>query len=291
MDLKSLKHWLFRQPKPNIAISFSDHGLHIVCSDEDGHITQMLSIPRSVAVEGLRDLVKKHSLQKKPCICILSKSDYQAFLLEKPQVSTTEMIPAIKWRIADSLDFALESSVVDYIELPTKKGATEMIYVVVAKKSVVESTISLVKQALLIPCLVDIPEMSQAHILQKEGGRCKALLSIHTDIAHIQIYKNGKLLFMRHIDLNLPDKSQNAFVQALALQIQRSLDYCSSNLVDTQNTIILLDGEADAQKWMGPLSEVLGLQVKSLSFETMPDLPTIVNYDMLSALGGVMRRE
>jgi hypothetical protein len=292
LSLQAVKDWLVKRPRIQLSLSFGEHGIHMVRLGDHAKLQTAVSFPKEHAQVMLAEYVKEHSLQKKSCVCILPRTDYQTFLLEKPQVPAAEMLKAIRWRISDCVDYPIDASLMDYIELPFKKGAPKMMYVIVAKKLMLDEHLDMVKKSGLVPVIVDIPQLAQAQLFNQEDSRCKALLVIEEKFCQLQIYKNQRLLLMRQIELSLGDNIQHTLesnAQTLALQIQRSLDYCSSNLVDTQNTMLFVENGGKYIQLMTYIEEIIGLKVHPLSIDALDDMPVLSHYDMLSALGGIYR--
>lgn len=287
---KAIKQWFFKQSHAGLAVSFCDAGVTVVQIDDDGQLVHALSFPFPGAQQSLTHFVRQHGLQKKACVCTLAKKDYQTFLLEKPHVPEAEMLSAIRWRLADSLDYPIDASVMDYIELPSK-SASEMVYIVVANKGAISDHLQIVQKAGLKPILVDIPELCQAAMFEKMGDnvRSKAFVRITNHGVNLQIYKKGHLLLMRHIDLEYGKFDEfDKFVHELALQIQRSQDYCSSTIADTSNSIIYVESNINQPQICETLEKILGLSVQPLVHDTFLE-SGLGNYDMLALMGALLK--
>jgi len=260
------------------------------------------------ATDILKTFVEKNRLKKSNCVYVLPFSDYRTLLIQKPSVPTSELRSALEWKIAELIDFAAQDAAIDYIQLPKNPNSDkpEMMYVVVAKKSIVLDNINLLNEAGLNPYSVDIQETSIRNIASKgaSGERGLACLKLDSRQCHLILIHNKNIHLFRTIDLNLHplfgkslDQMQSTrLLDDLSLEIQRSIDYCSSNLKNPSISQLIIcrsvDGNDEILKTIG---ESVGFPATNIDlndhFESTIKLSHKMQNDCMIALGGALSKE
>ena len=77
---------------------------------------------------------------KAPCSTLLDSSDYQLLMVEAPEVPSSELKAAIRWRIRDLIDFHIDDAVLDVFDAPPSgaRGVQEHLYTVVTRSALVK---------------------------------------------------------------------------------------------------------------------------------------------------------
>lgn len=268
-----------------IGISFSPDELafaHIVNSHEGsqlyhyghikGHDTQQRQF--------LKDKVSQLNLQGMPAKVLLPERDYQVFLIERPQVPDEEKKDAIRWQITEYIDFPIEQAVVDFIELPQKANSESapMLYVIVSTKNKIDETISWVTASGLKVKSIDIYQSALRHIAMhlENAEEGQALLHLEEEKSHLILFKEKTLYMMRDLDLglnilkSLPQEETVEHIsmyQDLSLEIQRSFDYCASNLQNANISRLVLTPLSEKRPHLlSNLSNILGLPVREIHY-------------------------
>ncbi|MBN9286410.1 MAG: hypothetical protein BGO43_07005 [Gammaproteobacteria bacterium 39-13] len=265
-----------------VGISFSSSKLvlaHIFVKDKTPALEHISYIEGSGKKQAsiLKENVERLNLQGAQASVLLPSRDYQIFLIEEPQVPEHEKREAIRWLVAEYIDFAIEEAVVDFIELPRKvnNDATTMLYVIVAKRSKIDEVVTWVNASDLTVKSIDVCQSALRHIaMQLENSEeGQALLHFEEDRSHLILFKEKKLYMMRDIDLGLSmfeveDSNQEQHnYQDLSLEIQRSLDYCASNLRNANiSRLILTPLSGKKPRLLSHLSNLLGLPVREITF-------------------------
>ncbi len=278
-----------------MGIYFGPDALHLVGLDTNAKTCHLKTWAGDERVHALVSYIKECKLQKSPCVGILSSEDYETYLIEKPAVSTQELRSALRWRVADLIELPLESVAIDYIELPKKRAsAVDMIYMIAANQNAIAQNVAIMKAAHLKPISMDIPESALACFFSKQQDiqRPKAFISVQGNSVHLQIIKHDWLLMMRRLDIDIEQYhgETNLFCQELGLQIQRSLDYCSSTFSDTSNAIIILERSIYNEALQSHLENTLGLSVHPMHLTQIEDISDPFVLQSFAAMGGIMRR-
>lgn len=246
----SLINKFFKQPTEKsqgiVAIGFQRNGFCVAVTRYENNRPRLLfcdsiTAPREAWPSHLDALVKMHRLERFSCHLLLSNNQYRDFSIESPQVNADEMKQALRWRIADLLDYPIEDALMDYYFLPPVKRANraQMIEVLSCKNSLVMSLVQICKQAGLNVRTIDVQEMALRNlaVLLPENEQGVAIVHLQANSGQIVIEKQGQVFLSRRFDFdyqNLIQKVEDAVPAErpaedeksnLAVEIQRSLDY------------------------------------------------------------------
>lgn len=187
-------------------------------------------------------------MQNTPCNAVLPVGSYQLFLVEAPNVESSELRDALRWRVKDLISYPIEEAAIDVMLLPEDKGRAgpAMAYVVVVKKSLIQQTIEQVQAAKLKLETIDINELALRNLVIhcNPDTRGIALVKLQQGRGNLQIMREGNLYLCRQFDLNyngglLDDLPQ----EALVLELQRSLDYYERQMRQAAPSTIYFCGE------------------------------------------------
>ncbi|MEK8089037.1 pilus assembly protein PilM [Thermithiobacillus plumbiphilus] len=208
LDLRKL----LRRPRAGtlLALDLRPSQASLCQVDRQGRPTFLKRLPlspdqqhsREALAELLSRQVREHNLAGSPCVSVLHRPDYQLLLVEAPQVPEAEILSALRWKIADQIDFPVNEAILDYFELPPGQTAdTRQIYVVAARESVVQARVDLLRGIGLDPAYIDIAEKAQRNLAARlpEDEQGLALLEIAEDESLLTITRQGQLIFSRAI--------------------------------------------------------------------------------------------
>jgi len=194
-------------------------------------------------------LVEKHGLRGLPVNYVLSPQHYHLLQVEPPQVPAEELKEALRWRVKDLINFDIEDAVLDAFPLPEEvfRNRPVMVYVVVARRSIVEEAEQLIKAVGLELRSVDIAELSLCNLMpnNEQQAQGTALVLIQGGEGVLNLVKNETLYLTRNVkadpaQLRGGELLSNATFNHLVLEIQRSLDYYESGLAQPPATRLLL---------------------------------------------------
>lgn len=260
-----------------IGIQFTPQGIRFALVNLTDNAKTLIEVADFEAQEWnqqknfLEEKIAQFSLFSAKTNVLIPPSDYQIFLVEQPTISANEKREAVRWRIAEYIDYPVEEAVVDYIEVPqkNKEGNSALTYVIVTRKSVIDEYAKHVKELGLHVASIDICQSALREIAfqldEQEVGQ--ALLHIEEYKSHIILFKDKILYMMRDFDLGYHHIKDNSELQDLAMEIQRSIDYCSSNLKNAGISRIVLTPLPERKTViLSNLSNILGLPVRMINY-------------------------
>ncbi len=255
----------------------------------------------------MRSAVEEYNLAGKKCVLVLPYEGYHTYLMDAPPVSDDEIAEALPWQVKDYLDFPIEQATVDYIQLPKLyKEAQAQLYAVVAKKYYVDKNVAWLKLLGLEIESVTIPELSIRNIssLLPENDDGFILVRPGLTKSQLLVIKDSVIYMMRSVNVNLTslmtegyDISEEVKVQLLeelALEIQRSLEYCNTGEEKIANSIVISPQASlqDNDKF-SHLARRLSLPLRVLSFNDVMTVDEGIDIQeqckCVVAIGGSLR--
>lgn len=202
----------------------------------------------STDIPGLEVAARALDLHRMAVTASLSYEDYQLVMVEAPDVLAGELKSAVRWRLRDAIDFHIDDAVVDVFELPAqeRRGQVRMMYAVAARSAAVARCSAMI--APVAPGLesIDIPELCLRNIsaLLPQDQVGVALLVLEPTHGQLILTRQGVLHLARHVEFVRSGAGESGAdgasmaagsidAGALALELQRSLDYYESSLGQT----------------------------------------------------------
>jgi len=229
--------------------------------------------------EALSALVESQGLKGLPVNYVLPPEHYNLLQVEPPKVPEEELKEALRWHVKDLISFDINDAVVDTFPLPEEafRNRPAMVYVVVAKRSVIEEAEQLVNGAGLTLRSVDIAELSLCNLMPDDDQDAKgaALVLLQSGEGVLNLIKNKILYLTRNVKAD-PEKMQggellsNATFNHLVLEVQRSLDYYESGLAQPPAMRLLVAPVGDEQSTLCDALDVsFGLWAMSLDLASV----------------------
>ncbi len=104
------------------------------------------AIGQQAQARALQEWVQSKDLQKRNCVCLMSRDDFNIHQVEKPKVDDAELIPALTWRIKDLIGYDVVSVVVDLLQMTiSNKNNTQHMSVIKSENSTVQSYVQYIK--------------------------------------------------------------------------------------------------------------------------------------------------
>jgi MSHA biogenesis protein MshI len=210
----------------------------------------------------LKPLAQQLGNKPYPVLGLLSRNEYQMFLVDKAVVRPEEMLQSLRWTLSPLLDYPPEEANLAWMDVPIKnKLATTIhkMHVVAAKRRLVEQRARWFDQARLGLSVMDVRETSQANLAQCLETPASGVCLIYADALGLQITitHHGDLYLERFIreslfdpvDATAPDTRSVKF-DRVALEVQRSLDFVRRNVPGIEVDLLVV----------GPTQEDIGLQ-------------------------------
>jgi len=252
----------------------------------------------------LVSVVRDRSMARVPVSGVVRTEDYQLVQVEAPEVLPAEMRAAVRWRLKDAIDFDIDEAVFDVFEIPEPPRRTQsrMMFAVAARAPAVQRVSGLIAPYARGFDVIDIPELCQRNLsaLLPHDKKGVALLTLADRFAQLVLTREGVLYLTRRIDLarsyDMPRRgdAQDGDLTALALEVQRSLDYYESHYDHTPIThLVLAPGDERAAALAAGLRKEMSLQIELFNvaelFELDDGLSIDTDWDCLMALGAALR--
>lgn len=281
-----------------VAISFLANGFAVAVARYTEHNRPRLlhcdfvsATPQQLLPQ-LEALVKNHRLEEYDCHILLAPEQYRSISIETPAVTGEEIKQAVRWRIADLLDYPADQATIDFYPLPqsNRANSTPMLEVVACANQIVSTLTQQCRQAGLNVKVIDIQETALRNLatLLPENEQGIALLHLQKDGGRVIIQKRGALYLSRKIgsgyqqlavNTALSDNNQLYMEQdSLALEIQRSFDYVENHFdIPPITSLAVVLTPIDTQNIINFLSINHGITARAM------DLSAIVDCDSLLA--------
>jgi len=254
----------------------------------------------------LTPLAQGRDLSHAAVSAVLSTDEYQLVQIEAPDVPPEELRGAVRWKLKDIISFPASEAVIDVFEIPEQARYVEsrMLYAVAARADAVQRVVSLIKPRVRGFDVIDIPELCLRNIaaLLPQDQQGVALISLGEHFAQLTLTCRGVLYLARRIDLGRRPEGSPAEpsgildVPALALELQRSLDYYESHFDRPAIAdIVVTSGDERAERLLGELVTATGHSVTLLDVEELFEVADGIEPDTrwpgLLALGAALRSE
>jgi len=190
----------------------------------------------AVTAADLERLKREQNIGDFVCTTLLASGEYQMMMVDAPNVPTTELKTAIRWKIKDGLSYHIDDATVDVLQIPTNKYGSDRgqsLYAIAAPNGIIQKRIALFEQAKMELGVIDIPETAQRNIaaLFEQENFAVVLLTFDENGGLLTFTAGGELFLSRRIEISasqLRDANEELLKQSLnrvELELQRSLDY------------------------------------------------------------------
>ena len=194
------------------------------------------AIGQQAQARALQQWVHSKDLQKRNCVCLMSRDDFNIHQVEKPKVDDAELISAVTWRIKDLIGYDVGSVVVDFYPMPiSHKNNTQHLSVITAEDSTVAAYVECIKSSGLKLVAIDVPSLVGSNFkkVQQSTGQTLAILSLTEFSGYLNIFHDTDLYVSRDFKIGTSKLSQVTAddewtYDSLLLEIQRSMDYFES---------------------------------------------------------------
>ena len=251
----------------------------------------------------LKSLLDNKVILNQKCNVILSPLDYQLLLIEAPNVPEDELKEAVKWRVKDLVSTPQESTFIEVFKLPkgTKKTTRDMIYVVVSDIRRLKEIVDAFSSVSLEVNSINIQEMAIRDLLialpQKSNEKeSTALVRVTKGIGYIFIFSDSNLFLSRQFKLSYNGGLLEELpIQAIQLEIQRSLDYYERQMAQMAPEKIFIFGEnITDMKLENMVSDGFNIEVKAVNLQSLlsgDDSNNTLLLNGLGSLGAALRIE
>ncbi|PKF62965.1 hypothetical protein CW745_05945 [Psychromonas sp. psych-6C06] len=186
-------------------------------------------------LEAVSALFTEHNLSDCTVSVVLGRDFYQTFDIEKPKVEASELMASLPFSIKDLVSESVFDLIVDYFDMPFQQRKGEQITVICVPKV----RVLMIRDMIIATgCQLNVITIEDLALTRLLGDHEEAniLLSQQNNELVLTVVKEGQLYFTHRlrgfndlIALPLADV-ENALLDGLSLEIQRVLDYISSQL-------------------------------------------------------------
>lgn len=258
--------------------------------------------------EILEKTLRRHSLQKIPCVDVLAPDNYQLTQVELEGLGAEEEREAARWQIRDRIDYPPEQAVIDVFDVASFSGDRKpSTYAVSAREGLLRGQVESLEKAGFAMTAIDIAEFSLRNIcdLFAGGSRGEAILLLLEDRGILTIVRDGVFYLARFFNTGMDDLLPYADGQyetltdrldGVVLEIQRSFDFCESSLsLPMVSRLLVAQTKRRIPSLTAYLGEYLATTVEELDFEGVLETPDgMEQIDLnrcLLAIGGALRQE
>ncbi len=248
----------------------------------------------------LTELVSDAGVSGADCHLVLTNNQYQVFQIDRPEVESGELRASAHWKLNDLIDYPLDDAISDVFDFPEDASrGRKLINVVCARKTILKEYIQLMEACDLELVSIDVIDLALRNIAQRfvDEESTIGLLYLRQGFGMLVLVKGNTLYLSRKMEVreeSLRDPAQQeAVVQQLSLEMQRSLDYFESQLRQIPPRQVLLLGPDVTLPLAQLLDPLLAVSVEDANFdEFLPEqdsenLTSLVQ--TLIAVGGAYR--
>jgi MSHA biogenesis protein MshI len=292
-----------------------DHFAVAVVRRDDAGKPRIEHCETHAATEGvtpaLKSLLDKLRVARSAACAVIDGDDYQIVQVEAPEVLPSEMRAAIRWRLRDAINFNIDDAAVDVFEIPdpVRRSQSRMLFAVAARDSAIQRISSILKPAAKGFCAIDIPELCLRNVsaLLPQDAKGVAMLALHDNFAQLIITRQGVMYLTRRIDTQrrfemhaqdrgAADGAKEIDAGALALELQRSLDYYESHYDQSAiGDLVIAPANGRASQLADALKNETSLRIAQLDvrelFNVYKGGELITDWSCLMALGAALRTE
>lgn len=279
----------------------------VLCAE--GHrpaLRWVCSVPWADPTQALRTLRRTRSLKGRATVAVLQRHQYQLLTMEAPDLPREEWRDALRWKLKDTVDFAVDTAGIDVLELPagpTQHRAPSVI-TVAAPHAALAPLADAGTDAGLPWHAIDVPETALRNIaaLAEEPGRGQALLHVGESHSTLVATWKGELLLARHIDVSLAqltdadESARQLAYERASLELQRTLDNVERQFSHASLARVLVAPGDALGDFIAYVGDLVYVPVTALDLARLVDLAAVPEMAggreqaaYLSAIGAALR--
>jgi len=244
-----MKNWFEHNSSAGwTAVEASEDGLYGVtvlapiASGDKPRVVKTVAMPGvQLDAEALAGLSKKISQPGCPWVLTLGHKEYNILTVPEPAVLPAELEQSLRWSISTTIDTPVDEVNIAWMQIPSVKqlpNRSKQLYVMVAKKEVVNRYNAIFQQAKIPLQAIDVRETAQRNIAALAGipEEGEALLLLGKQGIQFSITLNGELYLDRFAEepfyhsVQTGSDAKARAAERITLLLQRSLDFVSRSL-------------------------------------------------------------
>ncbi|RMG53101.1 MAG: hypothetical protein D6717_11425 [Gammaproteobacteria bacterium] len=243
-------------------------------------------VEESQGEEAVQARLRSAGLRRAPVTLCLAPGEYELVNMERPPVPEEELVEAVRWKVGDLLPWPVEEAVIDVFVIPgldRHARAADWVFVVAARRHLIEDRLQRAEALGLRPRFVDIPEFALRNLDARLGNpqQSVAHLLVREQDSLLCVTRGDVLFFSRDImhgaqDLAVPTQGELALAndagEAIVLEVQRSLDYFDSHFGQPPVARLLVSPPGERLDGLrNALATGLGLAVEALDSQALAE--------------------
>jgi MSHA biogenesis protein MshI len=293
--------------RAGIALADGSFALAVVRRDDTGK-PRIEHCERHVAADmgpALKMQLDRLRATRAATCAVIDGDDYQIVQIEAPEVLPSEMRAAVRWRLRDAINFSVDEAAVDIFEIPdpVRRAQNKMLFAVAARDSAIQRIAGALKPVAKGFNAIDIPELCLRNVsaLLPQDAKGVAMLALGENFAQLVITRQGVMYVTRRIDtgrrfeLRAHERNdEDIDAGALALELQRSLDYYESHYDQSAvGDLVIAPANARSDKLVDALKNETSLRISQLDVRELCNVyksgELVADWPCLMALGAALR--
>lgn len=231
--------------------------------------------------KALTEDVERLKIVGQSCRLILAPRQYQLLLMDAPNVPEEEMVKALRWRLKGLVDYPLNDIALDVFLVPPHGvgGQRKKVFVAVTPLSHLKANLALFESAYLEVNTVSIAELALINLVTSHQGMPVMLISREEAHYQMQILYEEQLYLVRELALTQEIiHEETPAAQNFLLEVQRSLDYCLSELkLPSPNQILFTPSFYQEEDLLKFLQRELGKDTKFIDLNHLLTMKAPLN--------------
>lgn len=229
-----------KAPRFAVAFMLSEQKISVAAVNVQGGVEFANSKPlnsasREEKLALLQSFEKEYELIGLPCALVLSGNDYQLLQTDAMEVPENELSQALKWSLGHLTDYKLEEVCADAFLIPPHGlgGKRKKAFVALTPTKPLQEKLSLFNQALITIDSVSISELALGQLLnryKRDLNTPRVVVDVRRGLCQLSIWFDENFYFMRDFNVRPLPTVQAGEDQKLLLELQRSIDFCVSEL-------------------------------------------------------------
>ncbi|KTD19880.1 hypothetical protein [Legionella londiniensis] len=254
-------------------------------------------IPQLIA-QGLAREVESLHLIGASCEMILWPRQYQLLLMDALEVPEEEMAKAFRWRLKGLVEYPLNDLAIDVFSIPSHgvAGRRKKVFVAVTSMSSLKAKIEILEKAFLEVQGVGIAELALRNLVSLALNNEMAsamVISLEDKLCQLQVIYQNKLYLVRELPMGRHLKEDPKGAESMLLEIQRSIDYCLSELkLPEPQEIFFTPMFYKAKSFLQYLERELHKEIKLLDINEYLQVETPIGLkaqqDRIYSIGGAL---
>jgi MSHA biogenesis protein MshI len=229
--------------------------------------------------QSLKNDVERFHLVGQACSLVLLPGQYQLVLMDTLEsVPKEEMAKALRWRLKGLVDYPQNDIAVDVFTVPPHgvAGQRKKVFVAVTSLTQLKTSVQALESAYLTMESVDIAELALRNALSYFPNKTSApviAIGLEEDACQLNVFYQNNLYLTRELNFTPETASSAEGLHNVLLEIQRSVDYCLSELkLPEPKQIILTPSFYQAENLLQFLQQELGKEVAILDLSAFTTL-------------------